>query len=92
MSTEMVAVEAWYHAVKGSLVRSPKSKRAGLSDATWTKAIKTKMGAMGRTNDDYYPEIAVRLKIPKFTSLKQLSSKRLEKVYNLVIYDSKKAR
>ena len=47
---------------------------------------------MGRTNEDYYPEIAARLKIPRFTSLTELSSKRLEKVYNLVMRDSKKAQ
>jgi hypothetical protein len=47
---------------------------------------------MSRTNEDYYPEIAVRLKIPPFTSLTKLSAKRLEKVYNLVTRDSKKPR
>lgn len=91
-SSEMNAVKAWYQAVRGSMIRSPKAKKSGASDATWKKGIKTRMGSMGRKNDDYYPDIAARLKIPRFTSLTELSSKRLEKVYNLVIRDSKKAR
>lgn len=91
-SSEMDAVQAWYQAVRGSMIRYPKAKKSGASDATWKKGIKTRMGSMSRTNDEYYPEIAARLKIPRFTSLTELSSKRLEKVYNLVIRDSKKPR
>ena len=91
-SSEMSAVAAWYQAVRGSLIRSPRAKKVGASDAAWKKGIKTRMGFMGRTNEDYYPEIAARLKIPQFKSLTELSSKRLEKVYNLVVRDSKKAR
>ena len=88
-SSRMGGVKDWYRAVKGTMVSSPKAKRAGVSDASWKKAIKTKMKAMGRTNEEYYPEISARLKIPRFTSLTQLSSKRLEKVYNLVGRDWK---
>ncbi|RYD78942.1 MAG: hypothetical protein EOP84_13660 [Verrucomicrobiaceae bacterium] len=72
------------------MIRSPKARRGGYSDAEWKTAIKTKMKAMGRTNEDYYPEIAARLKIPRFTSLTKLSSKHLEKVCNLVRRDSGK--
>ena len=89
-SSKMSEVKDWYRVVKGELIRSQKAKRAGVSDAAWKKAIKTRMKAMGRTNEDYYPEIAVRLKIPRFTSLTKLSSKRLEKVHNLVRRDSLK--
>lgn len=91
-SSEVDAVVAWYQSVRGSLIRSSKAKKAGASNAAWKKGIKTRMGLMGRTNEDYYPEIAARLKIPRFTSLTELSSKRLEKVYNLVMRDSKKAQ
>ena len=91
-SSQMSEVEAWFKISRASLLRSPKAKKSGASGVAWKKAIKTKMKAMGRTNDDYYPEIAVRLKIPRFTSLTKLSSKRLEKVYNLVCRDSKKSQ
>ncbi len=89
-SSRMREVEDWYRVVRGTLIRSPKARRGGYSDAEWKTAIKTKMKAMGRTNEDYYPEIAARLKIPKFTSLTKLSSKHLEKVCNLVRRDSGK--
>lgn len=91
-STQMGEVEDWFNISKARLLRSPKAKKSGASGASWKRAIKTKMKAMGRTNEDYYPEIAVRLKIPPFTSLTKLSAKRLEKVYNLVTRDSKKPR
>jgi len=90
-SSQMSEVEAWFKISKASLLRSPKAKKSGASGVAWKKAIKTRMNAMGRTNEDYYPEIAVRLKIPPFTSLTKLSAKRLEKVYNLVTRDSKKS-
>jgi len=89
-SSRLGDVEKWYEVSKRNLTRTPRAKRFGFSDADWKKAIKTMMGKMGRTNEDYYPEIAVRLKIPRITSLTKLSSKRLEKVYNLVRRDSKK--
>lgn len=89
-SSRMHEVEDWYRVVRGTLIRSPKARRGGFSDAEWKKAIKTRMKAMGRTNEDYYPEIAARLKIPRFTSLTKLSSKHLEKVCNLVRRDSGK--
>lgn len=91
-SSQIGEVEAWFNISKASLLRSPKAKKSGTSGAAWKKAIKTKMKAMGKTNEDYYPQIAVRLRIPPFTSLTKLSAKRLEKVYNLVTRDSKKPR
>jgi len=89
-SSRMGDAEQWYKVSKRNLIRTPKAKRSGLSDSSWKIAIKTMMKEMGRTNEDYYPEIAARLEIPRFSSITKLSSKRLEKVYNLVRRDAKK--
>ena len=48
------------------------------------------IGQKQRTNGEYYREIAVRLKSPRFCSTTMLSSKRLEQVSNLVWRNAKK--
>jgi hypothetical protein len=53
-------------------------------------AIKAKIREMGRSNDDYYPEVATRPKMRRFTSLTELSPKNLGRVYQLVLGDAKR--
>jgi hypothetical protein len=92
MSDQIPKVEEWFLAARGRFLRSSKAKKGGASAAQWKTSIKTKMKAMSRTNEDYYPEIADRLKIPRFTSLTDLSPTALEKVYDLVGRDARKKK
>jgi hypothetical protein len=47
------------------------------------------MKSIGRTNDDYYPEIASRLKMKKpFDSITKLTKTDLERVYRMVLKDA----
>lgn len=53
--------------------------------------IKARMREMGRTKEEYYPELSQRLKMKHgFTSLKDLSKKDLERVSRMVSRDSGK--
>ena len=90
MSEQIPKVEQWFQAARGRFLRSSKAKKGGASAAQWKTSIKTTMKVMNRTNEDYYPGIADRLKIPRFESLTNLSPTDLEKVYNLVRRDVRK--
>ncbi len=89
MSEQMPEVEKWYRQAKGRFLRKPKAKKSRASAVGWKKSIKARMTAMGQTNEDYYPEIAVRLGLTKFTSLNELSPPDLERFYNLVGRDAR---
>lgn len=80
----------WYLQQRGILYSKPKARKLGASDAQMKKKIKTLMSKMGRTNDEYYPKISARLKMPVFTSLTQLSSKDLKRVCGVVGRDSER--
>ena len=89
-SSRMLEAKAWFLKNRGVLNSKPRARKLGSADAQQKKKIKTLMRQMGRTNEDYYPEIAARLKLPIFTSLTKLSSKNLERVCGVVTRDSKK--
>lgn len=90
MSTAMPEVEEWVVTQRAIQKRGLKAK---LPD-DWRKeriiSIKAAMRQMVRGKEDYYPEVAQRLKIKgSFTSLNDLSKKDLERVYALVRRDLK---
>jgi hypothetical protein len=81
-------VEAWSRQQRAIATRGLKRK----APDTWKNArygaIKMAMTAMGRTNDNYYPELSLRLKIrPPFSSLTELTKTDLERVYTAVLRD-----
>lgn len=83
----MPDVKAWYEGVKREIQNSARRKAPDIFRGGKIPGIKTAMSQMGRTNEEYYPEIAHRLKIRTFSSLKVLTPKNLERVYNLVRRD-----
>lgn len=86
---QMSDVKEWYLIEKAKLVRKSKRKSPGIHASARITAIKAGMGSMGVTKEAYYPEIAARLKIKFFASLKDLSATKLEKVYNMVRRDKR---
>lgn len=88
---QMPAVEAWFMAGRGMLRARARRKAPGVHRHARIGAIKAAMSAMGRTNHDYYPQIAARLGLPAFHSLNDLSAKDLDRVYTLVQRDRKRA-
>lgn len=90
LSSQMQQVEEWYRKNRGIGVRKLRRKATNLWEAERIKAIKSAMSSMGRSNDNYYPEIAMRLKMPKlFKSIKELTKADLERVYQMVMRDSR---
>lgn len=52
-------------------------------------SIKQAMKKMGRGNEDYYPEVAARLKMKKpFTSLTDVTDKDLQRIYTMARRDA----
>ena len=89
-SVRMPDVREWYLGVRRALQNKAKRRAPDIYRQAKIPGIKKRMKAMGRTNEDYYPEIAGRLKMRPFSSLKDLSAKNLERVYTLVLRDAKK--
>lgn len=87
-SAEMPDVKQWVLVVRKDLERKAQRRAPKVHESSRITSIKTRMTKMGRSNADYYPEIAARLKMRRFTSLKDLSPKNLERVYQLVLRDS----
>lgn len=88
MSSTMPEAERWFVTQRSIQKRGLKTRMP----EDWRKeriiSIKAAMRQMGRTNENYYPEIAERLKIRgRFDSLNELSKKDLERVYTLVWRD-----
>jgi hypothetical protein len=81
--------KAWFIKQKAILTRGLKRKDPRQWEKARFGAIKAAMTAMRRTKEDYYPELALRLKIKPFTSLKQLTKTNLDRVYNMVRNDQK---
>jgi hypothetical protein len=88
-SAKLPDVRDWVRVVRKGLEKKAQRKAPEVFMAARIPAIKARMTDMSRTNSDYYPEIATRLKIRRFASLKDLSPKNLERVYQLVLRDSK---
>lgn len=86
-SEDFPKVKAWYRQQMGILTRGLKRKAPGQWQNSRIGSIKAAMKEMGRTNDDYYPELAARLKITPFESLKELTKTNLERVYSRVLAD-----
>ncbi len=83
------AVEAWYRQQMGILTRSLKTKAPKRWKDARMGAIKAATKEMGRTNADYYPELAMRLKIKPFESLNDLTKVNLDRVYSRVMDDKR---
>ena len=89
-SAQMSEVQAWYEGVRREIQNKAKRKAPDIYRRGKIPGIKKWMNDMGRTNEDYYPEIARRLKMRSFNSLKDLSPKNLDRVHSLVYRDWKK--
>jgi hypothetical protein len=86
-SSKMPEVKAWYQGVKREIQNSARRKAPSIFRRGKIPGIKEAMHKMGRTNEEYYPEIAQRLRIRTFSSLNDLNPENLEKIYNLVRRD-----
>jgi hypothetical protein len=92
-STKMSLAEAWYRQQKAIQKRSYKTKAPDAFLSERIKSIKAAMNEMGKTNETYYPELSIRLKLKKpFTSLKKLTKRNLDRIYNMVLGDARKWR
>ena len=89
-STDMPAVEAWYRQQKAIQTTGYKTKAPDQWRASRIKAIKSAMRSMEKLNESYYPELADRLNMKKaFTSLTRLTKTDLDRVYQMVLRDSR---
>ena len=79
---------AWFRQEKGKLTR----KLRKLDRPAWRNArigsTKKAMKKMGRENEDYYPEIAARLKMKPFASLTKVTDRDLQRIYQLATRDA----
>ena len=87
-SSRMIEAEEWYRTQKAMQTRGLKSK---VPD-TWRRkrivAIKAAMGEMNVSKQDYYPDVARRLRMKKtFASLNDLTMRDLERVYTMALRD-----
>lgn len=89
-SARMPEVKAWYQGVRREIQGKARRKAPDIFRRGKIPAIKKWMKEMGRTNEDYYPEIAMRLEMRPFRSLNDLSARNLDRVYSLVNRDRKK--
>jgi nucleoside 2-deoxyribosyltransferase len=91
LSADMPAVEAWYRQQKALQKRGYKTKAPDQWRASRIRAIKAAMTSMGKVNENYYPELADRLNIKRaFTSLTGLTKTDLDRVYQVVLRDSRR--
>ncbi len=89
-SARLHEVRDWVRITRKELENKARRKAPEVFKSAKIPAIKANMREMGRSKDDYYPEIATRLKMRRFTSLNELSPKNLERVYQLVLRDAKR--
>jgi hypothetical protein len=89
-SAQMPEVKAWFQAVRRDIQDTAGRRAPDVYRRGKIPGIKMRMKAMDRTNEEYYPEIARRLKMRRFVSLTDLSPKNLGRVYTLVLRDAKK--
>jgi hypothetical protein len=91
LSTDMPDVEAWYRQQKAIQTTGYKTKAPDQWRASRIRAIKAAMTSMGKTNERYYPELSDRLNMKKaFTSLTRLTKTDLDRVYQMVLRDSRR--
>jgi len=92
LSTDIPAVEAWYRQQKAIQTSGYKTKAPDQWRASRIKAIKAAMTSMGKTNETYYPELSDRMNMKKaFTSLTRLTKTDLDRVYQMVLRDSRRS-
>jgi len=89
-SARMAEVKVWYQGVRREIQGKARQKAPDIYRRSKIPGIKMWIREMGRTDEDYYPEIARRLKMRAFASLNDLSPKNLDRVYSLVYRDSKR--
>jgi hypothetical protein len=90
-SAEMPNVVAWHNQQIILQKNQRKIKAPDQRRIDCTVAIKSAMREMGRTNEDYYPELSRRLRMRKpFASLKDLTNKDIERVYRMVLGDRRR--
>ena len=90
LQKKICAARDWVRITRKELENKARRTAPEVFKSAKIPAIKAKMREMGRSKDDYYPEIAARLKMRRFTSLNELSPKNLERVYQLVLRDAKR--
>lgn len=84
-SARMPDAERWYMTQKAIQKRGLKTKAPDIYRREREISIKAAMNEMGKINETYYPELAIRLKLKKpFSSLKQLTKRNLDRVYTMV--------
>jgi len=82
----------WHQQQKGILTRGLKMKAPDAWRNARYAAIKRAMNARGATNNEYYPEIARRLRMRNpFSSLTELTKRDLDRVYAMVLKDARQA-
>jgi hypothetical protein len=90
LSADMPTVETWYRQQKAIQTSGYKTKAPDQWRASRIKAIKAAMNSMGKTNELYYPELSDRLNMKNaFTSLTKLTKTDLDRVYQMVLRDSR---
>lgn len=86
--SRMPEAKAWFLQQRAIGVRGLKSKAPDQWRDERIRAIKSAMRKMGVNNDGYYEAIAKRLKMKRsFTSLKDLTKRDLDRVYNGAMRD-----
>jgi len=92
-SAQMPEAQRWFIQQRAIQTREQKSK----APENWLRqrfsAIKAAMNEMQLTNETYYPELARRLRMKKpFSSLKDLTKRDVDRVYNLVLRDRRELK
>ena len=89
-ATQMPEAKAWYQQQKAMQISGLRTKAPDAWRTARVRAIKAFMTQHGHTNDTFYPLIAKRLGMKKaFDSLTKLTKRDLERVYNLIMRDSR---
>ncbi len=91
LSSRMNEVEEWLNLQRAIQTRGLKTKAPDEWRRKRIGTIKAVMNQMGFTNETYYPELSRRLRMRKsFISLKDLTKRDLDRVYNLVLRDARR--
>lgn len=92
-SAKMAEVESWYREQFNILKAGRRTSAPELWRSDRYAAIKARMKQMGRTKEEYYPELSDRLNMKRpFTSLTKLTKTDLGRVDKMVERDAKKSR
>ena len=90
-SARMSEAERWYRIQRAELTRGLKSKAPDEWRRKLIGAIKAAMCDMGVTKEQYYPDVACRLRMKKpFVSLNDLTKRDMARIYTMALRDAKK--